>query len=161
MSASPAILVLGIGNRILGDEGVGGRVVDQLNAEGLPDGVEAVDGGTVGLALLPRIQDAGAVIVVDAARLPEPPGAFRCLEGPAMDAFVAGSPSTPHDIGLHDLMSALMLQDALPRRRALVAVAPESVALGDALSEALAAALPEICAAVRQIIARWRYDSGQ
>ncbi len=149
------VLVLGIGNRILGDEGVGGRVVDQLGAEGLPPGVEAVDGGTVGLALLPRIEEADAVIIVDAGRLPEPPGSIRCLEGPAMDAFVAGSPSTPHDIGLHDLMSALALQDALPAHRALVVIAPQNCTLSEALSDAVAAAVPEACSAVRRILDRW------
>lgn len=148
-------LILGIGNRILGDEGVGGRAVDQLLAEGLPPGVEAVDGGTVGLALLPRIEDAAAFIIIDAARLDAPPGTVACFEGSAMDAFVAGRPSTPHDIGLHDLMGALALRGALPAQRALVAVAPRDVTLADALSPPVAAALPEVCAAARQILAGW------
>ncbi|MGE5504048.1 MAG: hydrogenase maturation protease [Actinomycetota bacterium] len=149
------VLVLGIGNTLLSDEGVGVRLAQALAEGPLPDGVRVVDGGTIGLALLPLVQDAGAVLVLDAARLDAEPGTVRLFEAGAFDAFVAGRRATPHDVGLGDLVSALRLSGTMPPRRALLAVQPLSVGLGAELSEPVAAALVHARAAALALLERW------
>jgi hydrogenase maturation protease len=149
------ILILGIGNTLLSDEGVGVRLATALAADGLPDGVRVVDGGTIGLALAPVVERAGALLVLDAARMGAMPGTLRLVEGAAFDAFLQSRPATPHDVGLADLVRALALSGTLPPRRALLAVEPERLSLGDALSPSVEAALPAAQATVRELLARW------
>lgn len=149
------ILVLGIGNSLLSDEGVGVRLAAVLAAEALPSGVRVVDGGTIGLALLPLIEDCRAVLFLDAARLDAEPGTVRLMEGAAFDAFVGGRRATPHDVGLSDLVTALMLSGTLPACRALLGVQPLMLTLGMALSPAVEAALPAAVALARRQIADW------
>lgn len=124
------VLVLGIGNTLLRDEGVGVHVVNRL-AEGwhLPEGVEVIDGGTAGMDLLDRVAKARALVVVDCAKLDAAPGTVRLIEGDAVPAFFATRIS-PHQIGLSDLMGAVMLLDCMPARLALIAVQPECMELG-------------------------------
>ncbi len=156
MTAAMDVLVLGIGNTLLSDEGVGVRLAAAVAAGGLPAGVRVVDGGTIGLALAPVVERAGALLVLDAARMGRAPGALHLVEGEDFDAFLHSRPATPHDVGLADLVRALALAGTLPPRRALLAIEPELLSLGDALSPAVAAALPAARAVVADVLARWR-----
>jgi len=116
-------LVLGIGNPLMTDDGVGLRLLEAL-VEFTPSlpGVEYVDAGTLSFLLLPRIECASALLVLDAARLGLHPGAVRSFTGAAMDDFLRGASAGVHDVGLRDLLDAARLTDALPDRRALVGV---------------------------------------
>ncbi len=76
-----AVRVLGLGNPLMGDDGVGIRVVEQMAAAGLPPGVEVVDGGTGGLALLDEMDGAGGVVLVDAGSFGAAPGTVCRVEG--------------------------------------------------------------------------------
>jgi hydrogenase maturation protease len=153
------ILVLGLGNRLLTDDGVGPLIVDALQARGFARGVEARvelrEGGTLGLALLPEIEVAEALIVVDAARFGGAPGELRVFEGDAMDGQVGGAKSSVHEAGLADLMGAARFAGWLPERRALVGVAPEATGWGLTPTPAVAAAMPAACAAIDLLIERW------
>ncbi|MGD0643071.1 MAG: hydrogenase maturation protease [Roseiarcus sp.] len=159
MAAGGKILVLGLGNALRGDDGVGVDVVDALRrggAEARRDvSVSARDGGTLGLALLPEIESAWALIIVDAARFGGAPGELRVFEGAAMDAQVGRARSSVHEVALADLVGAASLTGHLPARRALVGVAPESTDWGLAPSAAVAAAVPAACAAIEGLLARW------
>jgi hydrogenase maturation protease len=161
MQATPAdatILVLGLGNRLLGDDAAGPLVVDRMAAEtAVADPtVRWRDGGTMGLALLPEIEDAASLIAVDAARFGAPPGTVRVFEGVAMDAQLGGRRHSAHELALGDLLAAAALSGCLPAHRALVAVEPENTALALEPSAPVAAALPRMCHEVRMLIARWR-----
>ncbi len=149
------MLILGIGNSLLSDEGVGIRLAEALAASALPDGARVVDGGTIGLALMPLIEDARSVLFLDAARLGGEAGAWRLFEGEAFDAFVRGGRSTPHDVGLADLVFALSLAGTLPERRALLAVQPGECGLGAALSPPVMAVMDTVLDAARTVIGRW------
>jgi hydrogenase maturation protease len=147
-------LVLGVGNTLLSDEGVGVRVVERLAADWeLPEGVAAVDGGTAGMALLDDLAGADHLIVVDCARLDAAPGTVRVFEGEAAPAFFQQRIS-PHQIGLCDLLAGAALIGALPKGLTLIAVEPQSMALGleltptgeAAASAALALALERLAA---------------
>jgi hydrogenase maturation protease len=144
----------------LTDDAAGPLVIDALTpypAGSLPDGVEVDlrDGGTMGLSLLPDIEDAQSMIAVDAAAIGAAPGTVRVFEGAAMDAQLGGRKRTAHEVALFDLMAAATLAGSLPQQRALVAVQPADTALGLEPSEAVAQAIPQLCDEVRQLLRRW------
>lgn len=152
------ILVLGIGNALLSDDGAGLHVLAALAraAEPLPrTEIQYVDGGTVGLALAPLIEDADAFIVLDAMRLGAAPGTVHVHVGVQMDAVVACRCGTPHEVSLGDLFTALRLLGHLPLRRALVGIEPESLDWGTAPTPAVAASLPQAVSAVQALLRQW------
>jgi hydrogenase maturation protease len=149
------VLVLGLGNRLLGDDAAGPLAVDTLVADAAA-GVQYCDGGTIGLALLPAIEDAGALIAIDAARFGAEPGTVRVFEGDAMDRQLGGRKSSAHEVALADLIAAAAFSGRLPRRRALVAVEPASTELGLAPTAPVQAALPRLCHEVRDLLERWQ-----
>ncbi|MFZ5555745.1 MAG: HyaD/HybD family hydrogenase maturation endopeptidase [Pseudomonadota bacterium] len=150
-------VVLGIGNTLLADEGVGVHVVEALRrAEAPAEGVEYVDGGTLSFGLAADLHGAGRLIVVDAAELDAVPGTLRVLTGGAMDRFLTErSRRSVHEVGLADLLQVLALDDGLPPERALVAIQPRRVDWGDTPTPEVAAAMPEACRAVRALIEGW------
>ena len=152
-------LVLGIGNTLLSDEGVGIHVLQALAAGSpLPDDVELMDGGTLSFTLAGPIEDADALIVVDAANIKLAPGDWKMFEGEAMDAFLLGNrKSTVHEVGLTDLRAIAILAGHWPERRAMLAIQPEVVDWGEVPTPAVANAIPAACAAIRNLIETWRH----
>jgi hydrogenase maturation protease len=155
------ILVLGIGNTLLSDEGVGIHVLHALSAgEPLPDEVELLDGGTLSFTLAGPIQDADALIVVDAANINAVPGSWQCLEGEAMDAFLLGNrKSTVHEVGLTDLRAIALLSGHWPVQRAMLAIQPQVMDWGEQPTAAVAAAIPAVASAIRQLIGDWLHEA--
>lgn len=149
------ILVLGIGNSIMSDDGAGPAVIASLNAGGAPTAVSLVDGGTCGLALLPHIEDATALIVVDAVCVGKAPGTVTVFEGEDMHTAFRDAKQTAHEVSLSDLLDAARATGALPSRRALVAIEPERIAVGAELSPQVGAAVARASAAVETLIGRW------
>ena len=100
-------LILGIGNVLMSDEGVGVHVIRRLESLPLPEGVECFDGGTGSFHLLDPMQSAERLILVDAALDDSPPGTVRRLK----PKFSSDYPRTltAHDIGLKDLLDAFYL----------------------------------------------------
>jgi hydrogenase maturation protease len=154
-AASRSALVLGVGNPLMTDDGVGLKVMEGLRRSCAFDDVEFLDAGTLSLVLLPRIERCRRLLVLDAARLGAPPGTVRVLENVDMDAFLRESGSTVHDVGLRDLLDAARLTGALPTPRALVGVQPELVGWGTHCSPAVEAAIPEALAYARALLERW------
>jgi hydrogenase maturation protease len=101
------VLIVGIGNVLMGDEGIGVHVARRIQDHPLPAGVECLDGGTGGLSLLGPIGRAGRVILIDATVDGSPPGTVRRLR----PRFSSDYPRTltAHDIGLKDLLDAAYL----------------------------------------------------
>jgi len=142
------ILVLGVGNVLMADDGIGVHVIRRLAAEHVPDGVRMVDGGTLGLDLLPMVADARALIVVDAVDMQEAPGTVRVLRGAELHSALGGHIS-PHQVGLGDLLAVGRLTGGLPDQLALVGIQPGVVEVGLELTAACAGAIPHAVAAVR------------
>ena len=110
------ILVLGLGNILLSDEGVGVRIVEALEAShDLPDGVEVLDGGTSGMDLLDMVAERDCLIVADAVNAAGPPGRLIRLEGENIKVLFE-TRFSPHQLGLSDMLAALCLIDKAPRR---------------------------------------------
>jgi hydrogenase maturation protease len=141
---SSPLLILGLGNVLLRDDGVGSAAVaaltDQYEA---PDRVSVLDGGTLGLALLPYLEDAASVILVDAIKADAPPGTLVRLTGDEVGPAVATRLS-PHQIGVADLLDGAHWRNRYPSRVLLLGVVPESLDLELGLSPRVAAALPHL-----------------
>jgi hydrogenase maturation protease len=151
--ANSRILVLGVGNLLLRDEGVGVHAVRALEAQcALPDHVRVVDGGTAGPALLGEILDCDRLIVVDAARLDAPPGTITRL-GAASLPRVFKAKQSAHDWGLCEVILQAQLLGHHPAIT-LIAVEPEDMEHWSTdLSPTLATRLPSVVAALRTEIA--------
>jgi len=144
------LLVLGLGNLLCGDDALGPEAVRILAEEcEFPDGVRVLDGGTLGLSLLPHVLEARNVILVDAIRENGPPGALVRIEGEDVAPAVARRLS-PHQVGVADLLDAARLLDRYPERLVLHGLVPRSLELGLGLSPAVAASLPEL---LRRVVA--------
>lgn len=154
------ILVLGLGNVLLTDDGIGVHATSDLaelrDSESGEPLCAVRDGGTLGLSLLPEIETAGALIVVDAMALGADPGTVRVFEGEAMDAQLRGRKTSVHELALADLIEASALTGCKPERRALVGVQPQCLDWGLAPTPDVAAAIPAVHAAVGALMQRWR-----
>ncbi len=148
------VLVLGIGNELLGDDGAGVVAARCLAASPMP-GVDVLDGGTVKLMLMPYIAGRQAVLVLDAVS----PG-----EGAPGDVVVIGDGdvrrghgvrATPYDIGLVDALSAAELAGCAPAQVALVGVVPESVTKRWSLSPIVASRMEAMVDVARAVLAQW------
>lgn len=152
-------LVLGIGNTLLTDEGVGVHVLGHLSGDDLPEDVELLDGGTLSFTLAGPIEEADALVVVDAANIKSPPGTLQVFEGEAMDSFLMNNrKSTVHEVGLTDLRAIAILAGHWPERRALVAIQPQVVGWGEEPTPAVAAAIPGAALAIQNLIRNWRHE---
>ena len=112
MTESTGVLVLGIGNVLMGDEGVGVHVVRHLEKAAVPSGTELLDGGTGSFLLLEPMQRASKVILIDATVDGNAPGTLRRLTPRYSSEYPRTL--TAHDIGLKDLLDTFYLLGQLP-----------------------------------------------
>jgi hydrogenase maturation protease len=150
-------LILGIGNTLLTDEGVGIHVLQALEPSlaDSPD-ITLLDGGTLSFTLAGPIEEADALIVVDAANIKASPGEWKLFLGEEMDAFLMGNrKSTVHEVGLTDLRVIAILAGHWPEKRAMLAIQPDIVDWGEQATPAVAAAIPPVCAAIHELIKDW------
>jgi hydrogenase maturation protease len=141
MSERTPLLVLGLGNVLLEDDGVGAAAVARLIEQyETPAGVLVLDGGTLGLSLLPYIDTADAVMLVDAIRVDEEPGSVVRLEGEDVVPAVATRLS-PHQVGVSDLLDGARWTGRYPRHLLLLGLVPESMELCVGLSPRVGHAL--------------------
>ena len=135
-------LVLGLGNVLCTDDGAGVAALHRLLREHrLADGVLALDGGTLGLSLLPLVERAERVVIVDAIRGDGPPGSPVRVEGEEVASAVYERLS-PHQIGVADLLGGAALLGRYPSRVVIVGVVPASIELGLGCTEVVADAIP-------------------
>lgn len=156
-------MVLGLGNRLETDEALGALVIERLQQEpsllaGLPDpaAVELVDGGTVGLGLLPYLMQLDGLVVVDAIHAGEPPGTLIDLDGASL---ISHEPvMSVHELGAGELLGALHVLEAWPRRVRVIGLEPERIELGLELSTPVAAGLPGLLDLVVAHLAAWQHE---
>ncbi len=156
------ILILGIGNSLLRDEGAGIHALHRLR-EQYPgrDDLTFLDGGTLSFTLAGAIEETSRLIVLDAAQLQAAPGHSQVFEGDDMDAFLgSNSKRSVHEVSLLDLLAITRLRGHLPPQRALVGIQPAEIDWGEHPSEAVKAAMPRICGQVGQLIEEWQGFTG-
>jgi hydrogenase maturation protease len=138
------LLVLGLGNVLCGDDGAGAAAVSLLGRRFVPPpGVLVLDGGTLGLSLVPYLEDAEDAILVDAIRDDAPPGTLVRLEGDEVRPAVEARLSV-HQVGVADVLAGLELLDRRPRRLVLWGVVPQTLELGLGRTPAVEARLAEL-----------------
>jgi hydrogenase maturation protease len=154
MGSAP-IVVLGLGNVLRRDEGLGIRALQRLQARYDFSGeVQLVDGGTLGLELLAYLEDARRLLVLDAALTEGPPGTVIRLAGEDVPAFL-GMRSSPHEIGLADLLAVLRLRGLEPGEVVVLGMQPEVIELGWELSPTVSAQLDLLVEMTTNELKRW------
>jgi len=143
-------LVLGIGNVLMGDEGVGSFAARDLAGDAAPPGVAVVDGGTGGLHLLGLLSDHDPVVIIDATLDQQTPGTISVLRPRYPSDFPRSL--TAHDIGLRDLVEAAALLGQLPEIHLVTVSIGEAPELGLELRPRIAAAVPAVVARVRRLV---------
>jgi hydrogenase maturation protease len=152
---SPKILVLGLGNTLLQDDGLGVRAVERLMAEyDLPAEVEVLDGGVMGLDLLSHLEGVAALLIVDAVRAGLPPGTPIRLAGDAIPTALAQKMSM-HQAGLQDLLAVSAFRGTLPQRVVLYGLEPEIIGWGNELSPNIAPQIDKLVDSVVQELRDW------
>lgn len=157
--SSDRVVVLGVGNTLLQDDGAGIHVTEALRGRQLEfPQLDVIDGGTIGLSLLPTIEDAAAVIVVDAAELGEAAGTLRVFHGEEIDRHLSRGRRSVHEVALADLFAAAAIRGRCPQRRALIGIQPACVEWGLAPTESIQRAIPRACAAVADLLRGWQQE---
>ncbi len=142
------ILVLGIGNVLLTDEGIGVRALNELERRyTFPENVELLDGGTAGIELLRHIRNRDYLIIIDAMKFNQEPGTVTRVEGLDVPAAFRTRIS-PHQLGLSDLLAAAMLTDELPPNLVLFGVEPENLDIGLDLTDTVEASVEKLTGAI-------------
>ena len=150
-----SILVLGLGNTIMSDDGFGGRAVDTLRARfTFPESVRIEDGGTLGLDLLPMFEGIDKLLIVDALEMDAAPGSVFRLEGEEVPRALASKVSV-HQMGLQDLLAVAELQGHLPKELVFWGVQPRTVEMGIELSGEVQSALERVLDGVLQDLQGW------
>ena len=153
------VLVLGLGNILQGDDGVGVHIVRWLAGQAPMTGVTVLDGGTIGASLLVELEGVDALLVADAVDSGQEAGQVTLFRGEEMDRLLARPRAgSVHEAGLAELLDMARLLDCLPPRRALLGIQPRTIAWGDTLSPPLARSLPEAGRRVRSLLEEWRHE---
>ncbi|HEY5999937.1 MAG TPA: HyaD/HybD family hydrogenase maturation endopeptidase [bacterium] len=145
-------LVLGIGNVLLTDEGVGIHALDELRRRfDFDEEVELLDGGTAGVELLRYLDGREHVIVIDAIAAGHPPGTVFRVEGDDVPRTFHQRIS-PHQIGLSDVLATALITDSLPAAITMFGVEPKELTTGLALTPEIDASLDKlVCAVVDEL----------
>ena len=138
------ILILGLGNPLLGDEGIGMRVVEELKGLELPDGVVVVEGGTTGLGLIGLMEGYERVIIVDAADMGHPPGRVVRFTPLEVQLKTAEAPLSLHQIGLEEVLALAEALEVAPAELVIIGIQPNQVQVGAGLSPEVERAIPQI-----------------
>lgn len=149
------VLLLGLGNPLMGDDGAGQSLLARLSSNALDWGesVEFVDGGTQGLALLGTFEKRKAVVFLDAISLGDKAGAVHVLKGEEL-LKMGGRATTAHEGSAPQILTALELLGETPKEIVMIGVEPEKVGLGIGLSPAVEAAIDAAADVARSTISR-------
>jgi hydrogenase maturation protease len=142
------VLILGLGNPLLGDEGIGARVVNELKKLELPDGVSAVEGGTAGLGLISLMEGYQRVIVVDAADMDRPPGQGVRFTPSEVRFKTAKALFSLHQMGLGEVLTLTAALEVTPANLVIIGVQPGRIEAGAGLSPEVERAIPQIISMV-------------
>ena len=149
--AAPRILILGVGNVLMGDEGVGVHAVRLLEQRAWPAGVSLLDGGTGGFHLLSHIGDCDVLVMIDASLDGRPPGTVSVIEPRYASDFPKAL--SAHDIGLKDLVESAAILGMLPRVMLVTVSVAGLQPMQLEMSEVVRASLPEVATIVVGLVA--------
>ncbi|NIQ97312.1 MAG: hydrogenase maturation protease [Desulfuromonadales bacterium] len=150
-----ATLVLGLGNRLMQDDALGVLAVQALQERyRFPEEVRLVDGGTLGLDLLPQLEGVERLLIVDALEMGAEPGTVFRLEGDEVPRAFAGKLSI-HQMGVQDLLGLAELRGHLPDELVVWGAQPRSIEMGLELTPVLRQGFDEVLTGVVNELAAW------
>jgi len=148
-------LVLGLGSPLMGDDGVGLVALEALGEEWrFEPRVELADGGTWGMNVLPAIEEAGRLVLLDAIRAGGAPGEVVILERDAIPRWLSTKIS-PHQIDLREVLALAELRGTLPTATVAMGIEPARFEMTDALSAPVRSAIPALLERVVDRLAAW------
>lgn len=151
----PKTLILGVGNLLLSDEGVGIQVIQRLEETyHIPENVELLDGGTLGMNLLYYMEGVRNLLIIDAVETGKGPGTLIRLEGEDVPTFFSLKMS-PHQMGVPDMLFAAKLTDLYPQKVVLWGVQPVKFDPTLELSPEVAAQIEPLIDNICQELAQW------
>ncbi|MDD5391553.1 MAG: HyaD/HybD family hydrogenase maturation endopeptidase [Thiothrix sp.] len=153
------MLVLGIGNILLQDEGIGVHLLKfmQKHFPIFPD-VSYLDGGTLSFTLAGEIEEHDHLLVLDAVELHARAGTLCCYEDEAMDHFLGTTKRSAHEVGLLDLMDIARLSGHLPKHRALIGIQYETFGWGEELTPAVKRNIPLAARVAATLLQKWEVE---
>lgn len=150
-----SILVLGLGNTIMTDDGFGVKVVTTLSSRYHFQGpVQLLDGGTLGLDLLPELEELDSLLIIDALDMRAEPGGIFRLEGEEVPRAFASKLSV-HQMGLQDLLAVAEFQGHAPRNLVVWGVQPECIEMGTELTAAVEQTVEPVVEKVLEELRGW------
>jgi hydrogenase maturation protease len=158
ISSDRRTVVIGLGNPIMADDGLGLAALALLPASWrVPREVELVDGGTWGMNLLPLIEDAGRVLLLDAIHAGAAPGTLHALDRGRLPKYLATKIS-PHQVDLADVLALAELRGALPADTRALGLEPARVEMSSELSDVVRCRLDELVDAAAAQLAAWGHE---
>lgn len=152
------ITVLGVGNLLLRDDGIGVHVINTLRNEyEFPESVHLIDGGTKGLDLLPFFEGNDKVLIIDAVDFKREPGTIGIIKDEKIPAFLSSKLSV-HQIGLPDMLFAARLMGITPPEMCLIGIQPQSIETGTELSEEIKTRFKSLLERTLQKLQDWGVD---
>lgn len=152
-------LVLGIGNLLLKDEGLGVRAIELFKSDySFGPEVTCLDGGTSGMGLLTYIQDYTHIIIVDAVRAEGAPGTVLTIPGEKLQSLPTLKTSSAHQIGVKDLLAIAEFQGLKPEL-AVIGIIPKDISAGLELTPEAQKALPRAAEAIRQELEKFGFKA--
>lgn len=150
-----SILVLGLGNSIMTDDGFGVKVVNTLSSRYHFQGkIRLIDGGTLGLDLLPHLEGVESLLIIDALDMRDKPGSIFRLEGEEVPRAFTSKLSV-HQMGLQDLLAVAELQGHVPTRLVVWGVQPASIEMGTELTAIVESAVEPVMQKVLGELQSW------
>ena len=151
------ILVLGIGNYLMGDEGIGVQFVKNLDTSKFPEDISFLDGGTGGFTLVPYIESHQHVIIVDATMDGKEEGTITLLKPKFSDDFPVSL--SGHNFGLKDMMDILTFMDKMPNIYLFTVTISKMEPMYLELSPKVAAAIPKVTEMVLELVRKIREEN--
>jgi len=154
---SNSILILGVGNYLMGDEGIGVHLIQHMAKTKLPENVDILDGGTGGFLLLNCFESYPTIIFVDATMDGKPAGTISLIR----PKFASDFPSalSVHDVGLKDMIEAVYLMDQVPDIYLFTVSINEMVPMTVDLSPSVEKAIPELMERILQLTGQLHYQT--
>lgn len=153
------VAVIGVGNILLQDEGVGIHIVNALIKDYRFDPpIEIVDGGTTGMDLIPYFEENDKIIIVDAVNFDKEPGFIGSIENEDI-LTVLTTKLTMHHLGLTDVLSTMKVHDIKPEQMFLLGIQPDSLELDMELTDVIANRIPRMMEVLQQKLAEWGVKS--
>lgn len=151
-------LILGVGNRLLSDEGVGIHIVERLVAGyRIPEEVVILDGGTLGLDLLYYLEGVENLLLIDAVEADREPGDVVRLVDDEVPSYL-GMKISPHQIGIPDMLFAARLKDLYPKHVVLIGIQPAWLDVGLELSPEVEAVTPAVIEETVGLLREWGHE---